>query len=99
MLQLSENAATALEEARSAQDVPEGYGVRIAAQPGPDGQMGIALGFVEQPLEGDEVTEQSGTELYIAPEVAEPLADSMLDVESGDQGQELVIKPQDAQAS
>lgn len=94
MLQLSDTAADALRQVRDDQDVPEGYGVRVATQPGPDGQPGLAVGFAEGPAEGDEVTEQSGTELYIAEEVAGPLAESVLDLEDTDQGAQLVVKPQ-----
>lgn len=95
MLQLSTTAAAALEEAREQQDVPEEFGVRIAAQAGPDGQPTLTIGFSESPLEGDEVTEQAGTELYVAPEVVEPLADALIDVEDTPQGQQLVLKPQE----
>lgn len=94
VLQLSDTAAEALQQVRDEQDVPEGHGVRIATQAGPDGQPGLAVGFAEAPAEGDEVTEQSGTELYVAQEVAAPLADSVIDVEDTGQGPQLVVKPQ-----
>ncbi len=95
MLELSQSAADALQQARDAQDVPEEYGVRVSAQPGPDGQTGLAIGFTEGPDEGDEVAEQAGTDLYVAEEVAEPLADSLIDVEDTEQGVQLVVKPQE----
>ncbi|MGH3443441.1 MAG: hypothetical protein ACRDUY_15625 [Nitriliruptorales bacterium] len=95
MLQLSSTAAAVLEQAREQQDVPDTFGVRISAQPGPEGQTGLAIGFAESPIEGDEVSEQSGTELYVAPEVAEPLSDAIIDVEDTAQGQQLILKPQE----
>jgi Fe-S cluster assembly iron-binding protein IscA len=94
MLQVSETAVAVLEEARSAQQVPETFGVRISGQPTEDGQMELMVGFAEGPGDGDEVTEQAGTEIYIAPEVAEPLADSKLDLEPTPEGAQLVVKPQ-----
>lgn len=95
MLQLSDSAAEALRQVRDDQDVPPGHGVRIGTQAGPDGQPGLAVGFAEAPAEGDQVTEQAGTELYVAQEVAEPLADSVIDLEDTDQGPQLVVKPQE----
>lgn len=94
MLQVSSNAAAALEEARNAQEVPQNYGVRIYGEPDEQGQVGIGLAFSEAPEDGDQVTEQAGTEIYIDPQVAEPLADSMIDLEQTDEGPQLVLKPQ-----
>lgn len=94
MLELSQSAADVLEQARQTQDIPEDYGVRIAAEPAPDGQASLTVGFAENPAEGDEVTEQAGTEVYIAEQVAGPLADSLIDVEQSEGGVQLVVKPQ-----
>lgn len=96
MLQLSPTAAEALNQARDEQDVPEDYGVRVSAEAGPDGQTGLAVGFAEGPAEGDEVTEQAGTQVFIAEEVAGPLAESVIDLEETDRGAQLVVKPQEA---
>ncbi len=95
MLQVSESAAEMLKQARSSQDLPESYGVRVFGEPGDNGQLEVALAFTEAPEDGDEVTEQSGTTVYVAPEVAAPLADSTLDLEETSQGEGLVLKPQD----
>jgi len=95
LFQVSPNAANVLAEARDAQQLPEDYGVRVFAQPDESGQATLALAFAEQPAEGDEVTEQAGTEVYVAPELAEPLAASMLDVADGPDGPELTLVPQD----
>ena len=94
MLQVSDTAITALEAARNAQELPESFGVRVFGQRTDTGQMAVSLAFAEVPLEDDEVTEQDGTQLFIAPEVAEPLSDSVIDLEDTPQGPELVIKPQ-----
>lgn len=94
MLQVTESAASVLQEARAAQEVPEAFGVRLFVQAGNNEQAAVALAFAEEPLEGDQVTEQGGTEIYVAPELAEPLAQSMLDVEDTPEGPQLAVVPQ-----
>lgn len=95
MLQVSDAAVNVLEEARNAQEVPDSFGVRVFAQADESGQAGLALAFAEQPSDGDEVTHQSGTEIYVAPELAEPLAETVLDVEQTPEGPQLALVPQD----
>lgn len=94
MLQVSEAAAAVLEETRSAEELPETVGVRVFAQPDPAGEMQVSLTFAEGPQPEDQVTEQAGTQVFIAPEVAEPLSDGVLDLEHAADGPQLVIKPQ-----
>lgn len=94
MLQLSQTAAQALQQARNEQDVPEGHGVRVSAQAGPDGQTALAVGFAEGPAEGDDVSEQAGVQLYVSEEVAGPLAESVIDLQDTDRGLQLVVRPQ-----
>lgn len=96
MLQITTTAIAALEEARAQQQIPDDHGVRVSAQPDPNDATTavLALGFAEAPMEGDQVTEQSGTEVFIAPEIAEPLADTILDLEETPQGAQLILKPQ-----
>lgn len=95
MLELTQSAADALDQARTEQDVPEDHGIRVSAQPGPDGQTGLAVGFAEGPAEGDEVTEQAGTTLFVAEELTGPLAESVIDLQDTEQGQQLVVRPQE----
>ncbi len=100
MLQITDAAVAALEEARTAQQVPDDHGVRVSAQPDPDDDANtvLALGFIEAPAEGDQVTDQAGTDVYIAPEVAEPLADTVLDIEQTPEGAQLILKPREGEA-
>lgn len=100
MLQITDAAVAALEEARTAQQVPDDHGVRVSAQPDPDDDANtvLALGFIEAPAEGDQVTDQAGTDIYIAPEVAEPLADTVLDIEETPEGAQLILKPKQGEA-
>ncbi len=95
MLQVTESAVTALEEARTGQGVPADHGVRIGTQADPSGQPAIALGFVPAPMEGDQAIEQSGTTVYLAPELVEPLAAMVVDVEDTPDGAQLAIRPQE----
>lgn len=100
MLQVTTAAIAALEEARTAQEVPEDHGVRVSAQPDPNDPANtvLALGFTGAPAEGDQVTEQAGTAVYVAAEVAEPLAGTVLDIEHTPEGAQLTLKAQDDEA-
>src|SRR5215211_8203977 len=88
MLQLTSQAAQTLTRAREREGLPENFGVRIFAAPSPDSNSHnravFGFGFVDGPQDGDEVGETEGTNYFVAPEVAEPLNDVVLDVaESG----------------
>lgn len=95
MLQVTDTAVSMLQEARVAQEIPETFGVRVFAKAGDNGEAALALAFTEEPVEGDQVTKQSGTEIYISPDVAEPLAQSKLDVEQTPEGPLLALRPQE----
>lgn len=95
MLQLTQPAADLLDEVRTEQDIPDTHGIRLAAQQGPDGQVGLAIGFSEEPAESDQVSEQSGTEVYVAEELVEPLSTSVLDIEETPEGTGLTLRPQE----
>lgn len=95
VLQVTDAAIDVLEAARSAQELPDSYGVRVFAEAGADGQASVALAFAEEPAEGDHVSEQGGTEIYVAPELAEPLADVALDVERTEEGPQFAFVPRD----
>lgn len=98
MLQVSQDAARLLDQTRSNQGIPENYGVRVFGQSDPQGRVQVHLAFTEQPEDGDHVIEQSGTEVYVAPEVAEPLEGALIDVEEQAGSSELVIRPQGEKA-
>jgi hypothetical protein len=90
MLQVTNQAAETLTRAREREGLPEHFGVRIFAAPNPEqnsnsaNQAVFGFGFVDSPQEGDQIGETEGTNYYVAPEVAGPLNDVVLDVaESG----------------
>lgn len=95
MLQVTDSAVSALEEARTGQGVPDDHGVRIGTVPDPNGQPAIALGFVETPQEGDQLVEEAGTQIFLAPELVEPLSTMVIDVEDTPEGAQLAIRPQE----
>ena len=92
MLQLSSRAASLLDQARESQGIPEHFGVRVYGEPAPEGGTAIGIAFTETPEQGDEVGEQDGTNLFVAPEVAEPLSAALLDAEESPEGVRLTLK-------
>lgn len=83
-----------LETARAEQDLPDTYGIRVFAHADDQGQGTIALAFTEAPADDDQVADQDGTEVYVAAELAGPLAETMLDVEDSPAGPRLTLVPQ-----
>lgn len=95
MLQLSEAAASHLDEARSQQGLPETCGVRFSAKSTDDGRASLEIAFVETPGPDDETAVQHGLNTFVAPEVSEPLAAAELDVGTDPTNErQLVLKPQ-----
>lgn len=92
MLQVTNTAATILSDVKNEQGVPEHFGVRVFAGQTNDGQQAIGLGFAETPAEGDAVTESEGVTLFVAEEVAAPLEEAVIDVESQPDGDALVFR-------
>lgn len=94
MLQITHGAAALLTELRDGQDVPESYGVRVFPESTQAGEVTIGLGFTEAPAAGDEVTEQDGLKVFVAPELATPLQDAAIDVTEENGDSRLVFRPQ-----
>ena len=98
MLQITHDAVQLLTDLRRGQNLPDEVGLRVFAEM-PDasenGEVAIGLGFTDAPAMGDEVTETDGLRLFVAAEVAGPLADAAIDVTPADDGaQRLVFRPQ-----
>jgi Fe-S cluster assembly iron-binding protein IscA len=96
MLRITNEAATVLTEVRSASGYPETYGFRVYADRSTQGPE-IGFGFAAVPAEGDEVSEQEGVRIFVAPEVAEPLSESVIDVAKGGDTTRLVLRKPEAQ--
>ena len=96
MLQITHGAATFLSELREGQDVPDTYGLRIYPETTEADEVTVALGFTDAPTDGDQVTEQDGLRVFVAPELAAPLADAAMDVSADEEAPRLLFRPQGA---
>jgi Fe-S cluster assembly iron-binding protein IscA len=93
-MELSENAAAALEQIRQAEEVPAEHDTRLTADEQPSGDLAVRLEFVEQVPEDDQVAEKAGTEIYVDSRIAEPLAETVMDVQNSETGLTFVFRPQ-----
>lgn len=91
-MQLTQNAAAALESIRENEGVPEAHDTRLAAEQQPSGDLAVRLEFVEETQDGDEMVEQSGTEVYLDSKLTQPLADSTMDIQQTDEGLAFVFR-------
>ncbi len=94
MLQVTQSAAVALETIRERDGIPEDHSTRLTAEPQPTGDVAIRLEFVEDTADDDLVTEESGTEVFVDPQIAETLEDAVLDVQDSESGLAFVFRPQ-----
>ncbi|HEU4894681.1 MAG TPA: iron-sulfur cluster biosynthesis family protein [Acidimicrobiia bacterium] len=94
MLQLSENAAAALENLRESQGIPEGRETRLTAETGDAGGLALRLEFVDEVPETDETVENAGTEIHLDQTVIQPLENTIMDVRDTDEGLAFVFKSQ-----
>jgi iron-sulfur cluster assembly protein len=80
VLTITPSAAEAIQSiVSSAPDVPDTGGLRIARQPGTDGQEGFGLSLAAGPEPDDEVVEEQSASIYMEPETASLLEDKVLD--------------------
>ena len=94
MLQITRDAATFLAELRRGHDMPDTYGLRVFPESTAPDEVSIGLGFTDAPLDGDQVTEQDGLRVFVAPELAEPLGDAEIDVAGEGGTPRIVFRPQ-----
>jgi Fe-S cluster assembly iron-binding protein IscA len=95
MLQMTHAAAELLTQIRQNADIPTSAGVRVYPEATSGDEVSIGLGFTEEPMPGDQVSEQEGMRLFVAPEIAAPLDRTMIDVTSADGEQQLIFCPQE----
>jgi Fe-S cluster assembly iron-binding protein IscA len=94
MLQVTQTAAATLADTRSRIGIPDHFGLRIFRGQ-TDGRSAFAFDFVEEPQDGDEIGQTDQTRYFVAPEVAAPLADAVLDAEPAAEGPQLMLKPRE----
>lgn len=81
MLTLTVSAAEAVRSAMdAAEGLPQGGGLRISAQDVGDA-TGLGMAVAPLPGEDDQVIEEEGARVFVAPEVAPFLEDKVLDAE------------------
>ena len=80
MLHLSQAAVVLLDAAKRQYRIPVDYGIRVSGASTTSGDPGIQIDFTGGPDDGDLVEEQHGAMVFVAADVAEPLADAELDV-------------------
>ena len=80
MLSITETAAQAINSLITANEMPEGSGLRIAAQPETD-SAGLELSVAPAPGEQDTVLKGGGATVFLEPVAAQALEDKVLDVQ------------------
>ncbi len=95
MLQMTQAAATLLNEIRSTSEIPAQAGVRVYPEKLGESEVSIGVGFVDDPMPGDQVSEQEGIRLFVAPEIAGPLDATKIDVTRSDGETQLIFCPQE----
>jgi iron-sulfur cluster assembly protein len=95
MLTLTESARDVVRDMVSAEDAPEGSGLRIAAEPTGEGEAALSLAVAESPADGDEVVEEDGARLFLEPQAASLLDDQVLDARVHDDHVHFTVEPRD----
>jgi Fe-S cluster assembly iron-binding protein IscA len=93
VFELTSRAAAALAETRAKSGLGDLIAIRIClsqANGGPSG--GYQLRFASEPFPNDEVISASGATVFLAADVADRLAGSVLDAETTESGSKLVLK-------
>jgi Fe-S cluster assembly iron-binding protein IscA len=86
MTSVTDRATRRLIEDRQRRGLPDTFAPRLSRR---DGK--IVLDFASQPADKDRVTTHGDIRLFVAPDVAETLADAVVDVRQRDGGERLVV--------
>ena len=92
MVEISQGATEVLTAFRSAEGIPESYGVRFYSETDREGEASVGIAFAQGPATGDEVIAAQELPVFIAPEVAQELGEAVLDVEGGPAEPRFVIR-------
>ena len=101
MLHCTPAATATLEAVRRDNDIPEGFAVRLFPAPAPGGEVALGIDFTADPQPGDDVTEQHGTTVMVAGDIAPQLDGLTLDAvpdptADGNGAPQLVLRAPDA---
>ena len=93
MLEITPAASDVVQNLREQRGLPDGCGLRVYANTdeGENSQRAVRLGFADEPFAGDQVAEQDGERVFVAPEVADLLDGSILDVDGSGDDAKLVL--------
>jgi Fe-S cluster assembly iron-binding protein IscA len=101
VLELSSDAARAIERLLSDSAVPDGAGIRIESVSSTRSITGarseggaLRMVIAAEPPSGDELVEQEGTRLFIEPHVSPFLDDKLLDITTDGVAVEFVLAEQ-----
>ena len=92
MVEISQGATELLTAVRSAEGIPESYGVRFYSEKDREGASAVGIAFAQGPATGDEVVAAQELPVYSAPEVANELGEAVLDIEGGAAAPRFVIR-------
>jgi Fe-S cluster assembly iron-binding protein IscA len=93
VFELTSRAAAALAETRAQSGLTDTIAIRISASESGNGSSaGYQVRFASHPAPNDVVVESSGTKVFLAEELVEPLEASVLDTVDTAQGEKLVLK-------
>lgn len=97
MLQVTDQALTVLHQMRAdTPEVPDSAAVRLQLMSTGEGEPGLGFGFAEQPGEEDQkVAGNEEIDVFVAPELVEPLGQAVVDTVETDDGKQLVLKEQE----
>lgn len=93
MLQVTEAAVSVLRQTIEQPGVPAAA-VRIQPVRTPEGGTGISFEPVSSPQQGDAESEAPGLDVFVAPELSDPLDEAVLDARQTQEGAELFVRPQ-----
>lgn len=92
MLSLTSSAADAVNEICEERGLPTDVGVRVYTTTQTNGRSEVQMAFAPEPQAGDAVTETEGRKLFLAPDIAGPLADAVIDALETPQGKQLILR-------
>lgn len=93
MLQMTDRAADLLRNLRNDAQLPESAGVRVYSETAATGEPTLSIGFTPEPMPSDQVADHAGLRLFVAPEIAEPLAGAVMDVVAENGESQLIFRP------
>jgi len=94
MLVLTESAKEAVRQMVEIEEVPEGSGLRITAEPDGQGEASLSLELTAKPAVGDAVVEDDGARIFLDPIAASLLDNKLLDATEHDDHVHLTVQDQ-----